>query len=146
MQPGQEAISVWRDSAPFWEKHRANIRQMFAPVTQALVEDGQIGVGHAHASKLAVYRQSVDYEVVGVVEPDVRLRQRAEAQPAYKDLPWLTREQLLNGVWGHDVYIEDRTVDVHIGRLRKALSPSGERDPIRTVRGSGYAFDERYQK
>jgi len=57
-----------------------------------------------------------------------------------------SREQLLNGVWGHDVYIEDRTVDVHIGRLRKALSPSGERDPIRTVRGSGYAFDERYQK
>src|SRR6202011_2010797 len=53
---------------------------------------------------------------------------------------------LLNGVWGHDVYIEDRTVDVHIGRLRKALSDSGERDPIRTVRGSGYAFDERYQK
>jgi two-component system phosphate regulon response regulator PhoB len=57
-----------------------------------------------------------------------------------------SREQLLNGVWGHDVYIEDRTVDVHIGRLRKALSDSGERDPIRTVRGSGYAFDERYQK
>jgi len=47
MQPSPEAISVWRDSAPFWEKHRANIRQMFAPVTQALVEDGQIGVGHA---------------------------------------------------------------------------------------------------
>jgi two-component system phosphate regulon response regulator PhoB len=57
-----------------------------------------------------------------------------------------SREQLLNGVWGHDVYIEDRTVDVHIGRLRKALSPSGQRDPIRTVRGSGYSFDERYQK
>jgi two-component system, OmpR family, phosphate regulon response regulator PhoB len=57
-----------------------------------------------------------------------------------------SREQLLNGVWGQDVYIEDRTVDVHIGRLRKALSDSGERDPIRTVRGSGYAFDERYQK
>jgi two-component system, OmpR family, phosphate regulon response regulator PhoB len=57
-----------------------------------------------------------------------------------------SREQLLDGVWGNDVYIEDRTVDVHVGRLRKALSPSGERDPIRTVRGSGYAFDERYEK
>jgi ubiquinone/menaquinone biosynthesis C-methylase UbiE len=46
MQPDQEAISPWRDSAPFWEKHRESIRQMFAPVTQALVEDGLIGSGH----------------------------------------------------------------------------------------------------
>jgi ubiquinone/menaquinone biosynthesis C-methylase UbiE len=46
MQPDQEVISVWRDSAPFWEKHREIIRQMFAPVTQALVEDGLIGSGH----------------------------------------------------------------------------------------------------
>jgi ubiquinone/menaquinone biosynthesis C-methylase UbiE len=43
MQPDQEVINVWRDSAPFWEKHREMIRQMFAPVTQALVEDGLIG-------------------------------------------------------------------------------------------------------
>lgn len=57
-----------------------------------------------------------------------------------------SREQLLDSIWGNEVYIEDRTVDVHIGRLRKALSQEGERDPIRTVRGSGYAFDERYQK
>ncbi len=47
MQPDQEVISVWRDSAPFWEKHREIIRQMFAPVTQALVEDGLIGSRHA---------------------------------------------------------------------------------------------------
>ena len=47
MQPDQEVISAWRDSAPFWEKHREVIRQMFAPVTQALVEDGLIGRGHA---------------------------------------------------------------------------------------------------
>jgi ubiquinone/menaquinone biosynthesis C-methylase UbiE len=47
MQPGQEVISAWRDSAPFWEKHREIIRQMFAPVTQALVEDGLIARGHA---------------------------------------------------------------------------------------------------
>jgi two-component system phosphate regulon response regulator PhoB len=57
-----------------------------------------------------------------------------------------SREQLLDGVWGNDVYVEDRTVDVHIGRVRKALSEASESDPIRTVRGSGYAFDERYQK
>jgi two-component system phosphate regulon response regulator PhoB len=57
-----------------------------------------------------------------------------------------SREQLLDGVWGSDVYIDERTVDVHVGRLRKALSPGREADPIRTVRGSGYSFDERYGK
>jgi ubiquinone/menaquinone biosynthesis C-methylase UbiE len=45
MQPDQEVISAWRDSAPFWEKHRESIRQMFAPVTQALVEEALIGTG-----------------------------------------------------------------------------------------------------
>ena len=55
-----------------------------------------------------------------------------------------SREQLLDLVWGRDVYVEARTVDVHVGRLRKALNRSGERDPIRTVRASGYALDETY--
>lgn len=53
-----------------------------------------------------------------------------------------TREQLLDAVWGSDVYVEARTVDVHIGRLRKALNRKGEPDPIRTVRSAGYALDE----
>ncbi len=55
------------------------------------------------------------------------------------------REQVLNGVWGRDIYIDERTVDVHVGRLRKALNRGQEADPIRTVRGGGYSFDERYQ-
>lgn len=55
-----------------------------------------------------------------------------------------SREQLLNGVWGHDVYVDDRTVDVHIGRLRKAINKGRAKDPIRTVRGAGYAFDDRF--
>jgi two-component system phosphate regulon response regulator PhoB len=55
-----------------------------------------------------------------------------------------TREQLLNAVWGRDVYIDERTVDVHIGRLRKTLTRGKESDPIRTVRGSGYSFNERF--
>jgi len=46
MQPEREVINRWTGSAPYWEKHREIIRQMFAPVTQALVEDGQIGTGH----------------------------------------------------------------------------------------------------
>ncbi len=55
-----------------------------------------------------------------------------------------SREQLLDTVWGTDVYVEARTVDVHIGRLRKALNQTGERDPIRTVRSAGYSFDETF--
>lgn len=52
-----------------------------------------------------------------------------------------SREQLLDAVWGSDVYVEARTVDVHIGRLRKALNASEGGDPIRTVRSAGYALD-----
>jgi two-component system phosphate regulon response regulator PhoB len=55
-----------------------------------------------------------------------------------------SREQLLDLVWGRDVYVEIRTVDVHVGRLRKAINKRGERDPIRTVRSAGYALDETY--
>jgi two-component system phosphate regulon response regulator PhoB len=55
-----------------------------------------------------------------------------------------SREQLLDGVWGRDVYIDERTVDVHVGRLRKALNRGHVADPIRTVRGSGYALDDRF--
>lgn len=54
-----------------------------------------------------------------------------------------SREQLLDQVWGQDVYVEPRTVDVHIRRLRKALVDPAESDPIRTVRSAGYALDER---
>jgi two-component system phosphate regulon response regulator PhoB len=52
-----------------------------------------------------------------------------------------SREQLLDAVWGSDVYVEARTVDVHVGRLRKALNLDTEIDPIRTVRSAGYALD-----
>ncbi|NJL07528.1 MAG: phosphate regulon transcriptional regulatory protein PhoB [Methylacidiphilales bacterium] len=57
-----------------------------------------------------------------------------------------TREQLLDGVWGHDVYIDERTVDVHVGRLRKAINRGREPDPIRTVRGAGYSFNEMFAR
>lgn len=51
-----------------------------------------------------------------------------------------SREQLLDRVWGRDIYVDTRTVDVHIGRLRKALCQFGGEDPLRTVRGAGYAL------
>lgn len=51
-----------------------------------------------------------------------------------------SREQLLDRVWGRDIYVDTRTVDVHVGRLRKALCAHGGADPVRTVRGAGYAL------
>ena len=51
-----------------------------------------------------------------------------------------SRDQLLDRVWGRDIYVDTRTVDVHIGRLRKALCQYGGDDPLRTVRGAGYAL------
>ena len=51
-----------------------------------------------------------------------------------------SREQLLDRVWGRDIYVESRTVDVHVGRLRKTLCLNGGDDPLRTVRGAGYAL------
>jgi len=55
-----------------------------------------------------------------------------------------TRAQLLDGVWGLDAELDERTVDVHVGRLRKALNRPRQPDPIRTVRSAGYSFDETF--
>ena len=54
----------------------------------------------------------------------------------------LSRSQLLDGAWGRSAEVDERTVDVHVGRLRKAIVRRNEPDPIRTVRGSGYSFDD----
>ncbi|WCR11123.1 phosphate regulon transcriptional regulator PhoB [Paracoccus stylophorae] len=51
-----------------------------------------------------------------------------------------TREQLLDRVWGRDIHVDSRTIDVHVGRLRKALMQHGGDNPVRTVRGTGYAL------
>ena len=51
-----------------------------------------------------------------------------------------SRDQLLDRVWGRDVYVDTRTVDVHVGRLRKVLTSQGGEDPLRTVRGAGYSL------
>lgn len=92
------------------------------PLTAALGADekpkgkpirvGQIGVGHAHASKLGVYRQSKDYEVVGIVEPDAELRKRAETQETYKGLKWMTRDELLSAPGLQAVLVETRVRDL----------------------------------
>jgi len=77
----------------------------------APIRIGQIGTGHAHATKLSVYRQSRDYEVVGLVEPDPKLRESAERQPAFRDIPWMTQEELLNQPGLQAVLVETRVRD-----------------------------------
>jgi two-component system phosphate regulon response regulator PhoB len=57
-----------------------------------------------------------------------------------------SRAHLLDSVWGRDVFIDERTVDVHVGRLRRSINRARDPDPIRTVRGSGYAFDETFSR
>jgi predicted dehydrogenase len=79
---------------------------------QARIKVGQIGVGHAHAGKLAVFRASPDYEVVGVVEPDAELRKQAQDSPTYRGLRWLTRDQLLGTPGLRAVLVETRVRDL----------------------------------
>ncbi len=57
-----------------------------------------------------------------------------------------SREQLLDGVWGRNNYVDERTVDVHIGRLRRSIIRGKEKDPIRTVRGLGYSLNDKFLK
>jgi predicted dehydrogenase len=76
------------------------------------IKIGQIGVGHGHATKLSVYRNSDEYEVVGIVEPDAELRARAENQPPFQGLTWMTREQLLNLPGLEAVLVETRVRDL----------------------------------
>jgi predicted dehydrogenase len=90
----------------------APARPQDAPRKAPSIRIGQIGVGHPHASKLSVYRASSDYEVVGIVEPDEALRKEAQSQPTFRDLPWMTQEQLLNVPGLQAVLVETRVRDL----------------------------------
>ena len=76
----------------------------------------------------------------GIVDLQIELRARRAASS--RRIRKGRREQLLDAVWGRDVYVESRTVDVHIRRLRQALNAYNESDIIRTVRAAGYALDD----
>jgi predicted dehydrogenase len=76
------------------------------------IKIGQIGVGHAHASKLSAYRASPDYEVVGIVEPDPELRKQAEGAAPYRGLRWMERDQLLATPGLRAVLVETRVRDL----------------------------------
>ncbi len=79
---------------------------------RAPIKIGQIGVGHAHANKLSVYLASSDYEVVGIAEPDEALKRQAERQAPYRDLKWMTQEELLNQPGLQAILVETRVRDL----------------------------------
>lgn len=88
----------------------------------------------------ASHRISVGEAIVEVGPTEYRLLEFFMAHPERV----YSRSQLLDWVWGSNVYVEERTVDVHIRRLRKALEPSGHDALIQTVRGAGYRFSTRF--
>lgn len=87
---------------------------------------------------LAAHRVSRDGRPVQLGPTEYRLLRHLMEHPGRV----FSREQLLDAVWGREIYVDERTVDVHIRRLRKALNEGGGKDLIRTVRAAGYALDQ----
>lgn len=113
----------------------ARIRAVLRRIRPGLAED-QISVSDVTLDR-AAHRVRRDGKEVHLGPTEFRLLEYLMLNPGRV----FSREQLLDSVWGSDVYVEARTVDVHVGRLRKALNEKGQIDPIRTVRSAGYAFD-----
>ncbi len=118
-----------------------SMKEMMARVRSQLRKSHPLGTGQTleHAGIALdgeTFRVTRDGEEIKLGPTEFRLLGTMMERP---DRVW-TREQLLDRVWGRDIYVETRTVDVHIGRLRKALCQGQKSDPIRTVRGVGYAF------
>ena len=116
----------------------ARLRAVMRRVRPSLVED-VLSVGEISLDRSTHRVRRADRDIhLGPTE--YRLLDQLMQHPGRV----FSREQLLDSVWGSDVYVEARTVDVHVGRLRKALNNAGEKDPIRTVRSAGYSFDETF--
>tara|TARA_R110000868_G_scaffold120773_5_gene320643 strand:- start:9958 stop:10650 length:693 start_codon:yes stop_codon:yes gene_type:complete len=113
----------------------ARIRAVLRRIRPGLAED-VISAGDISMDRVAHRVRRADREI-HLGPTDFRLLDYLMQHPGRV----FSREQLLDAVWGSDVYVEARTVDVHVGRLRKALNNANEVDPIRTVRSAGYAFD-----
>lgn len=109
---------------------RAQLRRVRPSTVGAVLEFGDIRLD---SESHRVYRGSA---VLKLGPTEFRLLATFMEKPGRV---W-SRDQLLDRVWGRDIYVDTRTVDVHIGRLRKALCQHGGEDPVRTVRGAGYAL------
>lgn len=113
----------------------ARVRAVLRRIRPALIEE-EVRVGDIRVDRSSHRVWRADKELhLGPTE--YRLLDHLMQHPGRV----FSREQLLNSVWGSDVYVEVRTVDVHIGRLRKALNEYGDGDPIRTVRSAGYSLN-----
>ncbi|MFN3608869.1 MAG: phosphate regulon transcriptional regulator PhoB [Hyphomonas sp.] len=112
----------------------ARVRAVLRRIRPGLKED-RITVGDIEIDRVA-HRVSRNNEDIHLGPTEFRLLDYFMQHPGRV----FSREQLLDTVWGSDVYVEARTVDVHVGRLRKALRQAGGEDPIRTVRSAGYAL------
>src|SRR5450755_3284733 len=104
--------------------------------SNALPTKGQLAF-HDITMDLAAYRVQRNGRAVHLGPTEFRLLEFFMQHPRRV----FSREELLDGVWGPDIHVEPRTVDVHIRRLRKAINASGELDVVRTVRAAGYALD-----
>lgn len=114
----------------------ARVRAVLRRIRPGLKED-RITVGDIEIDRVA-HRVTRKGEDIHLGPTEFRLLDYFMQHPGRV----FSREQLLDTVWGSDVYVEARTVDVHVGRLRKALRNGGGDDPIRTVRSAGYALRE----
>nr|WP_070961419.1 phosphate regulon transcriptional regulator PhoB [Hyphomonas sp. Mor2] len=112
----------------------ARVKAVLRRIRPALMDD-QIRVGDIQIDR-TTHRVTRDSKDIHLGPTEFRLLEYFAQHPGRV----FSREQLLDGVWGADVYVEARTVDVHIGRLRKALMSQGGTNPIRTVRSAGYSL------
>ncbi len=112
----------------------ARVKAVLRRIRPALMDD-QIRVGDIQIDR-TTHRVMRGGEDIHLGPTEFRLLEYFAQHPGRV----FSREQLLDGVWGSDVYVEARTVDVHIGRLRKALMSLGGNNPIRTVRSAGYSL------
>jgi two-component system phosphate regulon response regulator PhoB len=113
----------------------ARVRAVLRRIRPALVED-VVNYGDISVDRTA-HRVWRDDKEIHLGPTEFRLLDHLIQHPGRV----FSREQLLNAVWGSDVFVEVRTVDVHVGRLRKALTKHDHADPIRTVRAAGYSLD-----
>jgi two-component system, OmpR family, phosphate regulon response regulator PhoB len=114
----------------------ARLRAVMRRIRPSLAED-VVGVGDIEMDR-AAHRVRRGGKEIHLGPTEYKLLEHLMQHPGRV----FSREQLLDAVWGSDVYVEARTVDVHVGRLRKALSVDGAEDPLRTVRSAGYALEE----
>ncbi|MEL7031058.1 MAG: phosphate regulon transcriptional regulator PhoB [Pseudomonadota bacterium] len=112
----------------------ARVKAVLRRIRPALMDD-KIRVGDIEIDR-TTHRVTRDTKDIHLGPTEFRLLEYFAQHPGRV----FSREQLLDGVWGSDVYVEARTVDVHIGRLRKALMSQGGQNPIRTVRSAGYSL------